>query len=215
MVGGIENEGESMPRTRKSHPPSLKARVAIEAIKGHNGGVLCAPRTLRAGMNFCMDELQNLRYPIGPFKAGSPPDTGSRLALLSHLADVPNGLRAAVTGLSDSQLDAPYRPGGWTVRQVVHHLADAQMNWYIRTKLALTEDEPHVSHYDEVQWAELHDARTQPLEPSLMLLDGLHRRWVGLFKSLTAAQWRRKLIHPDRGIFILDVTLAMWTLPRE
>jgi uncharacterized damage-inducible protein DinB len=156
-----------------------------------------------------MDELQDLRYPIGPFKAGPPPDTGSRLALLSHLADVPSGLRAAVTGLSDSQLDTPYRPGGWTVRQVVHHLADAQVNWYIRTKLALTEDEPHVSPYDEVQWAELHDARTQPLEPSLMLLDGLHRRWVGLFKSLTAAQWRRKIIHPDRGIFILDVTLPM------
>jgi uncharacterized damage-inducible protein DinB len=153
--------------------------------------------------------MQDLRYPIGPFQAGPPPDAEERLTLLSQLAEAPDGLRAAVTGLSDSQLDTPYRPGGWTIRQVVHHLADAQMNWYIRTKLALTEDEPQVTSWDEVHWAELKDARTQPVEPSLTLLDGLYRRWVELFRSLTAEQWRRKLIHPDRGVFILDVALAM------
>lgn len=120
--------------------------------------------------------MRDLRYPTGPFKAGPPPDTDTRLALLSKLADVPHGLRAAVAGLSNSQLDTPYRPGGWTVRQVVHNMADAHMNWYIRTKLALRENHPDVSPYDEVQWAELHDARSQPVEPSLILLDGLHRR---------------------------------------
>jgi uncharacterized damage-inducible protein DinB len=118
-------------------------------------------------------------------------------------------MRAAVADLSESQLDTRYRPGGWTVRQVVHHLADSQMNWYVRTKLALTEDDPIVRSYDEVQWAELHDARTAPVEPSLILLDGLHRRWVELFKSLSEEQWKRKIIHPDRGIFVLDATLSM------
>jgi len=129
--------------------------------------------------------------------------------LLSQLAEVPSRLRAAVAGLSESQLDTPYRPAGWTVRQVVHHLSDAQMNWYVRTKLAFTEDEPLVTPYDEMRWAELNDARTGPLEPSLMMLDGLYRRWVELFRSLTEEQWNRKLIHPDRGVFVLKATLPM------
>ena len=153
--------------------------------------------------------MPDLRYPIGPFEAGPPLDISKRLVLLSQLAEVPSRLQAAVAGLSESQLDTPYRPAGWTVRQVVHHLADAQMNWYVRTKLALTEDEPLVRPYDEVRWAELHDARTGPLEPSLMMLDGLHRRWVELFRSLTEEQWNRKLMHPDRGAFVLNATLPM------
>jgi uncharacterized damage-inducible protein DinB len=153
--------------------------------------------------------MPDLRYPIGPFEAGRPPDISTRNALLSQLADVPSLMRAAVAQLSDNQLDTPYRPGGWTVRQVVHHLADAQMNWYVRTRLALTEDEPHVQPYDQAQWAELQDARAEPLEPSLILLEGLHRRWVALFRSLTEEQWKRKLIHPERGGFVLDSTLSM------
>jgi hypothetical protein len=136
--------------------------------------------------------MPDLRYPIGPFEAGPPLDISKRLVLLSQLAEVPSRLQAAVAGLSESQLDTPYRPAGWTVRQVVHHLADAQMNWYVRTKLALTEDEPLVRPYDEVRWAELHDARTGPLEPSLMMLDGLHRRWVELFRS------RSRSFRPER-----------------
>jgi hypothetical protein len=95
--------------------------------------------------------MQDLKYPIGRFESGPPPDVHARLSLLSELGEAPDRLRAAVAGLSDSQLDTPYRPDGWTVRQVVHHLADAQMNWYIRTKLALTEDEPHVSPWNEVR----------------------------------------------------------------
>src|ERR1700732_4293995 len=99
--------------------------------------------------------MPDLRYPIGPFEACAPPDLDMRLKMLSELAEVPNRLRAAVAGLTDRQRDTPYRPAGWTVRQVIHHLADAQMNWYIRTRLALTENEPIVRPYDEVQWAEL------------------------------------------------------------
>jgi uncharacterized damage-inducible protein DinB len=153
--------------------------------------------------------MPDLRYPIGRFEAGPPPDTGMRLQLLTQLAEAPSRLRAAVADLSESQLDTPYRPDGWTLRQVVHHLADAQMNWYVRTKLALTEDEPLVRPYDEVRWSELHDARTGPVEASLMLLDGLHRRWIGLFRSLTEEQWARRIIHPDRGTFVLNATLPM------
>ncbi len=153
--------------------------------------------------------MPDLRYPIGPFVSGPPPDAAMRDRLLSQLAEAPGHLRAAVEGLSAEQLDTPYRPGGWTVRQVVHHLADAQMNWYLRTKLALTEDEPLVKPYDEARWAELCDVQTAPLEPSLTLLDGLYQRWVELFHSLDREQWNRKLIHPDRGEFVLDATLPM------
>ena len=153
--------------------------------------------------------MLDLRYPIGPFEAASPPGVELRIALMSQLADVPNRLRAAVAHLSEQQLNTPYRPNGWTVRQVVHHLADAQMNWYVRTRMALTESETRVKPYDEAAWAELHDARTGPLEPSLMLLDGLHQRWIELFRSMTEEEWKRRLIHPDRGVFVLDSTLPM------
>jgi len=153
--------------------------------------------------------MPDLRYPIGPFAPGPPPTPGERDRLLSQLAEAPGRLRAAVAGLSTDQLDTQYRAGGWTVRQVIHHFADAQMNWYLRTKLALTEDEPVVKPYDEVRWAELHDAQTAAPEPSLTLLDGLYRRWVELFHSLSEEQWKRKLIHSDRGEFALDAALPM------
>jgi uncharacterized damage-inducible protein DinB len=153
--------------------------------------------------------MLDLRYPIGPFEVGPSPGVQSRIALISQLADVPKQMRAAVAYLSEQQLNTPYRPGGWTVRQVVHHLADAQMNWYLRTKLALTENEPRVKSYDEAPWAELYDARTAPLEPSLLLLDGLHQRWAELFTSMAEEDWKRTLVHPDRGVFVLDSTLPM------
>jgi uncharacterized damage-inducible protein DinB len=149
------------------------------------------------------------RYPIGQFEPTTPPGAEARAALLTQLAEIPNKLRSAVDGLSDTQLDTPYRPGGWTVRQVVHHLADADLNWYVRTRLALTEDDPIVKNYEEAQWAELDDARIGPVAPSLLLLDGLHRRWVQLFRSLTDEQWKRKMRHPERGVFVLDTTLPM------
>lgn len=154
--------------------------------------------------------MTDLRYPIGRFEPGSAPDADTRADLLTRLADAPGQLRAAVAGLAESQLDTPYRLGGWTVRQVVHHLADSQMNWYIRTRLALTVDEPVVTPWDEVAWAELHDARAGLIEPSLDLLEGVHRRWVELFRSLTEEQWRRGMVHPERGVFVLDTSLAMF-----
>ena len=153
--------------------------------------------------------MPDLRYPIGPFKAGSRPSDKRRLTLLSQLAEAPGELRAAVVDLSPKQLATRYRPGGWTVRQVVHHLADAQLNWYVRTKLALTENKPQVKPYDEVRWANLREARMGPIEPSLLLFDGLYQRWVALFRSLGQDQWSRKIVHPDRGIFVLDSTLPM------
>lgn len=153
--------------------------------------------------------MSDLRYPIGPYVPGLPPDVDERGRLLVDLAEVPNRIRAAVVDLSGRELDTPHRPGGWTVRQVVHHLADAQMNWYLRTKLALTEDEPLVKRYSEVQWADLPDARRAPVEMSLVLLDGLHQRWIQLFKGLTEEQWKRKMVHPDRGIFVIDAALPM------
>jgi uncharacterized damage-inducible protein DinB len=154
--------------------------------------------------------MPDLRYPIGQFEPGPALDADTRDELLTRLADAPGQLRAAVAGLAESQLDTPYRLGGWTIRQVVHHLADSHMNWFIRTRLALTENEPVVKPWDEVAWAELHEARTALIEPSLDLVDGLHRRWVELFQSLTEEQWKRGMVHPERGVFVLDTSLAMW-----
>lgn len=132
-----------------------------------------------------------------------------RRELLSQIAEAPRRLRAAVEGLSAEQLNTPYRLEGWTVRQVVHHLADAHLNWYVRTKLALTENEPTIKPYAEARWAELHDARHGPIEPSLLLLASLHERWVQLFESLATVDWSRSFVHPERGVLTLDATLPM------
>jgi uncharacterized damage-inducible protein DinB len=151
--------------------------------------------------------MPDLRYPIGPFEfAGIRRE--DRSALIGQLGEAPGRLRAAVAGLSEIELDTPYRPGGWTVRQVVHHLADADTNWYIRTKLALTETQPAIKPYDEAAWAELPDARTGPTEPSLVIFEKLHERWVLLFHSLTAEDWARKFQHPERGVLDLDYILV-------
>jgi uncharacterized damage-inducible protein DinB len=153
--------------------------------------------------------MADLRYPIGPFATPAPVTPELRRQSLAWMAGAAALLRAAVEGLSPGQLDTTYRPGGWTVRQVVHHLADAQMNWYVRTRLALTEDQPSVGPYDEARWAELRDARTAPTEPSLGLLDALNRRWIDLFESLTELEWKRRLFHPERGVFVLEETVPM------
>lgn len=150
----------------------------------------------------------DLRYPIGPLQTGPPPDRARRLELLSQFADSAALLRAAVSGLSRTQLDTPYRLGGWTVRQVVHHLADAQANWYTRARLALTENEPVIKPFDETAWAELTDARNEPVEPSLAVIEGLNSRWVALFRSLGEDQWQRKMMHPERGPLALDIVLV-------
>lgn len=146
----------------------------------------------------------DLRYPIGPFKLqGTPTEEQIQQAVIT-IAEAPVRLRAAVERLSPEQLDTPYRPGGWTVRQVIHHVPDSHLNSYCRFKLALTEDEPTIKSYQEDRWAELEDSRATPVEVSLALLESLHKRWVTLLTSLKPADFQRTFRHPELGL----VTLA-------
>jgi hypothetical protein len=139
------------------------------------------------------------RYPIG--KCAVPDSITPQLlhTYISTLAALPENLRAAVDGLSRVQIDTPYREGGWTVRQLVHHIADSHVNAYCRTREALTGDWPEMKPYDENLWANLPDARTLPVEISLELLEPLHRRWVALFESLQPEDWQRGYSHPETG----------------
>ena len=150
------------------------------------------------------------RYPIGKFSYDAPPSEAQRKKLIDDIAQAPAALRAAVHGLSPQQMDTPYRDGGWTVRQVAHHVPDSHMNAYIRFKLALTEGEPTIKPYMEDRWAELPDTQSTPVEVSLALLDALHDRWVRLLRSLQPADWKRTFRHPELGIMPLDKTLAMY-----
>jgi uncharacterized damage-inducible protein DinB len=156
-----------------------------------------------------MTDLDSLRYPIGRFNPPPTPLPGVRAAEINTLRQLPSRLRDAVKDLDDSQLDAPYREGGWTVRQLVHHIADSHMNSYVRFKLALTEDCPTIKPYDEAAWAELADSK-QPIEPSLDLIGALHARWVALLEAMTDADYRRELQHPERGRQNLATTLALY-----
>jgi hypothetical protein len=152
----------------------------------------------------------DLRYPIGPFKfEGNLSDEQIRKAI-DDIAQTPGRLRAAVDGWSAEQLDTPYRPEGWTVRQVVHHLPDSHLNSYIRFKLALTEDQPTIKPYDEHQWSNLSDARTAPPEISLDLLEALHRRFVMVLKALDANDLARTFLHPELGSVSLEKNIALY-----
>src|SRR5713101_9858803 len=158
-----------------------------------------------------MNDLETLRYPVGRFSRPTAPlDHATRSAYIDTLEQAPATLRALVSGRSDAQLDTPYRPDGWTVRQVVHHVPDSHMNAYLRFRLALTEDEPTIKPYDQGRWAELVDARTAPVELSLALLDSLHKRWVLLLRSLSAADCSRKFRHPELGEVTLERNLALY-----
>ncbi|MBZ5626901.1 MAG: bacillithiol transferase BstA [Acidobacteriia bacterium] len=152
----------------------------------------------------------DLRYPIGTFDITCPVAPEARPQLIDQIAVAPARLREAVRGLTAEQLQTPYRPGGWTVRQTVHHVADSHMNSYIRLRLALTEEEPVIKPYDEGKWAELVDARTAPVEVSLELLHSLHHRWVALLQSLSDADFRRTFRHPALGLVRLDANLALY-----
>src|SRR5262245_39543499 len=142
----------------------------------------------------------DLRYPIGPFQYDGPLTEAQRQALIDQIDATPAMLRTAVEGLSPQQLETPYRPGGWTVRHVVHHLPDSHLNSYIRFRLALTEDGPTIKPYFEDRWAELDDARHAPVDLSLALLDALHRRWVLLLRALTREDLTRTFVHPEIGV---------------
>lgn len=150
------------------------------------------------------------RYPVGKFSYSGPPTPEQRKEFLDDVEQTPARLRAAVRGLSDAQLDTPYRDGGWTVRQVVHHVPDSHLNSYVRFKLALTEDEPTIKTYMEDRWAELPDS-LQPIENSLVMLESLHRRWMVVLKSLSEADWARTFRHPELGPMTLEKTLALYS----
>jgi uncharacterized damage-inducible protein DinB len=153
----------------------------------------------------------DLRYPVGEFVFSGPSDPRARRDGIARLAAAPALLRSAVAGLSDSQLDTPYRTGGWTVRQVVHHVPDSHVNGYTRFKLALTERGPAIKPYQEARWAELPDGRTAPVALSLDLLEALHRRWVLTLEGLAADDWSRTYFHPDQEREItLDEGLALY-----
>lgn len=151
------------------------------------------------------------RYPIGKFSQPTPPAAEELHGFIAVLAALPENLRAAVDGLSREQIDTPYRDGGWTVRQLVHHVADSHVNAYCRTRDALTENWPEMKPYDEALWAELADARTLPVEISLELLDPLHRRWVALFESLRPEDWERGYSHRETGRTTLARQVAMYS----
>jgi uncharacterized damage-inducible protein DinB len=150
------------------------------------------------------------RYPIGKFTYQGPLTPEQKRQYLDDIEQAPARLRAALGGLTDKQLDTPYREGGWTVRQVAHHVPDSHMNSYVRFKLALTEDDPTIKPYMEDRWAELPEARQAPVEPSLSLLDALHQRWMLVLQSLTDADWQRTFCHPDLGPMTLEKNLALY-----
>ena len=153
----------------------------------------------------------DLRFPIGPFTYAGSPTAEERRRRIAQIERTPAELRAAARGLSAAQLDTPYRPGGWTVRQVVHHVPDSHLNAVIRFKLALTESSPTIKPYDEARWAELGDVAGTPIEVSLRLLDALHERWVVLLRSLAPAEFERTLVHPERNATMtLDEVLALY-----
>jgi uncharacterized damage-inducible protein DinB len=154
--------------------------------------------------------MNDLRYPIGKFTFDGSITEKQRNQLIDEIEQAPAKLRAAVTGLSPQQLDTPYRPDGWTVRQVVHHVPDSHLNSYVRFKLALTEDEPTIKAYYEDRWAELEEARSAPIEISLALLESLHKRWVLLLRSIKPEGWGRSFRHPELGLMGLERNLALY-----
>ena len=152
----------------------------------------------------------DLRYPIGRFERPRSSTPREREARIATLAAAPSRFREAVRNLTDAQLDVPYRPEGWTVRQVVHHVPESHMNSYIRFKLALTEDAPTIKPYDEAAWARLQDAQCLPVEPSLQLLEALHTRWIFVLRGLQESDFARTFRHPEAGVMTLDTALALY-----
>ena len=155
--------------------------------------------------------MTDLRYPVGKFEYQGPLSEAQRSVLIQQIADTPGNLRSAITALSETQLDTPYRPGGWTVRQVVHHVPDSHMNSYVRFKLALTEDEPTIKTLCGRPLGGIsRHARRPRLKFRSTLLESLHDRWVRLLRSLTPEQWKRTFRHPDLGPMNLEKTLALY-----
>jgi hypothetical protein len=154
--------------------------------------------------------MEDLRYPVGRFQRPPSLEPKQRRAAIDTVAEAPTKLRAAVAGLTESQLDTPYRPEGWTVRQVVHHVPDSHLNAYTRFKLALTEDTPTIKPYDEAAWAKLEDSKSTPVATSLALLDAVHDRWVRILRAMSSSDFSRTLMHPENGVMNLDQMLALY-----
>lgn len=153
--------------------------------------------------------MSDLQYPIGTFDAAATVTPAMRAPGIDAVADLPVRMRAAVDGLTNEQLDTPYRPGGWTVRQVVHHVADSHLNAYVRLKVALTEETPTIKPYDQDAWARLPDTRLA-IDASLAILDGVHARWAALLRALGPHDFRRTFNHPELGAVTLDGQLQMY-----
>jgi hypothetical protein len=163
-------------------------------------------------MRATIARMDDLRYPVGKFTLQPTLTTDGRRTLIRQIKDTPAAMRQAIAGLTDHQLDTPYRPGGWTVRQVAHHVPDSHMNAYIRCKLALTEDNPTIKPYNETEWAKIADTAKTPVDVSLTLLESLHTRWSVLLDSLSEADFARPLQHPEHGQVTIDwlVQLYAW-----
>ena len=153
---------------------------------------------------------ETLKYPIGRFKAPTTITEQQRREWIDELERLPASFENATSDLDVTQLDTPYRPGGWTVRQLVHHVADSHMNSYVRFRLALTEVDPLIKPYNEALWAELADARTMPIHVSLQLLKSLHARWVHLLLSFSDDDFKKTFRHPEMGGVPLDRALALY-----
>jgi hypothetical protein len=186
---GVRATGEQIEDVEK--PVETELRYTVDAWDDRSRGV-------EKGISM------DLRYPIGKYESKTSLTMGERAEAIAQIAETPKRMRDAVGGLSGGQLDTPYRPGGWTLRQVAHHVPDSHMNAYVRTKLALTEDEPIVKPYEEGLWAELSDSRETPVEVSLALLEFLHLRWDILLRSLQAGDFARRLRHPAVGLMTID-----------
>ena len=158
-----------------------------------------------------MDSLEQLRFPVGRFQFSGVATATEVTHWIDEIANLPSQLQATVGSLTKAQLDIPYRPQGWTTRQVVHHIADSHINAYVRFKLALTEDAPKIKPYDESQWAQLSDTFETPIEVSLQLIAALHQRWVILLRNLGKTDLEKIFLHPEHGTaFRLDQTIAMY-----
>lgn len=156
--------------------------------------------------------MDNLRYPIGKYQAPAVVSEADLQKWIADIAQLPTLLQNAVQNLDNTQLDTPYREEGWTLRQVIHHIADSHINAYTRYRLALTEENPTIRPYKEALWAMLPDASSAPIDISLPLIAAVHNRWALLLRNMTAAQWKRTFYHPESQItFSLDVNLGLYS----
>ena len=185
----------------------------LDANGAHTHLLTLPPRysgALKPMTSTVQDSNLDLRFPTGKFQRPPSLDAAGIARAIDIVAETPAKLRDAMRGLSDAQLDTPYRPDGWTVRQVAHHVPDSHLNAYVRFKLALTEDTPTIKPYEEALWAELPDVKAVPVATSLTLLDTIHERWVAILRAMTPAQFERMLVHPETGRQRLDQVLALY-----